>query len=186
MPICLAGTDTDEFLTAEPALVVDTENDQPLEQAGEHSAATLPQTSESPAHERLTPLNGRKKTQHGVTLRRAVHKLSAIRQRTPSVDFDILEQLKLSGVSPFERSRSFRDIGRSSLLEKSASEKSWKSGRSSTVMPLSGHDTGRSSLMEKSASEMSWKSGRTSIAMNDSEDLSEAKGATSSSTAKDE
>ena len=56
----------------------------------------------------------RRSTQHGVTLRRAVGPLTAMRKRTNSMDSELLlDQLnddERSGISPFDRSMSTRNI----------------------------------------------------------------------------
>jgi hypothetical protein len=116
VPICLAGTDTDEFLTAEPAIIIQ----EDLDEIEETAAMSAPGASQSldddeksrPATPRL-PFSERRRTQHGITLRRAVNKLSAIRRRAPSVDSEFLDTLnedEICGVSPFERSMSSRNI----------------------------------------------------------------------------
>lgn len=112
VPVCLAGSDTDEFLTAEPAIVVPTEIEEisPTE-SGDQSQG-FSQTSAS-QQSTVNPLRGfreRKKTQHGITLRRAVNTLQAMRRRTSSVDSEFLDHCDESGVSPFEKSMSSRSI----------------------------------------------------------------------------
>lgn len=121
VPVCLAGTDTDEFLTAEPAIVVHTEADDVDDTFSASSAimftespddsewirqSAVPQTN-------FVPNVERRKTQHGVTLRRAVKPLAA-RKRTSSMEselFDKLDDDERSGISPFERSMSCRNVG---------------------------------------------------------------------------
>jgi hypothetical protein len=123
VPVCLAGTDTDEFLTAEPAIVVHTETDDIFEdhfsmcggsammtEAPDETEwirqSTLSQTADQPVVER-------RRTQRGVTLRRAVHPLAA-RKRTLSMEsecFDKLDDDERSGISPFEKSMSCRNFG---------------------------------------------------------------------------
>jgi hypothetical protein len=120
--VCLAGTDTDEFLTAEPAIVVQTETDDVFDDnfsMGGGSAmmtespdetewirqSTLSQNVEHHATER-------RKTQRGVTLRRAVQPLAA-RKRTSSLEsefYDKLDDDERSGISPFEKSMSCRNF----------------------------------------------------------------------------
>jgi hypothetical protein len=131
VPVCLAGTDTDEFLTAEPAIVVHTETDDIFEDhfsLGGGSAmmtespdetewirqSTLSQTADHPVVER-------RKTQRGVTLRRAVQPLAA-RKRTSSMEsecFDKLDDDERSGISPFEKSMSCRNFGHGTHENKS-------------------------------------------------------------------
>jgi hypothetical protein len=174
VPICLAGTDTDEFLTAEPAVVVQEEGDEQLERGDQSSGSHYP--SDSPIQDEmvpgLIPFADRRKTQHGVTLRRAVHKLSAMRKRTSSIDSDIFDHMnseEKSGVSPFERSMSSRDINENSLRSRTPSA---DASRARSMRSLS--------TLDKSASqEMSWRS-RSSAIMAELKGLSESKGEASS------
>lgn len=117
VPICLAGTDTDEFLTAEPAVVVQSEIE---EDEGDHSAAeslnfsaAASVATETPTSS-ILPYADKRRTQHGVTLRRAVNTLTARRKRTSSTGSEVLSSLieddELSRVSPFERSLSSRNV----------------------------------------------------------------------------
>lgn len=82
VPVCIAGSDTDDFITAEPAVVVPLETDfRPCEQ----TAAPSPEPAEEIAREASTSSASVRYTQLGATMRRAVHTLSAMRQRNMSV-----------------------------------------------------------------------------------------------------
>lgn len=94
VPVCIAGAeDEDSFLTAEPAVVVPLESELAdagaLEFVEEALNATPSQSHESensPAVQvqENRPKLDRRASQHGATLRRAVHTLSALRQRRDS------------------------------------------------------------------------------------------------------
>jgi hypothetical protein len=112
VPVCIAGTDTDDYLTAEPALVVPDERDtdfvegefsemldEPLISQGQPETAAAPETLPS----------ARRSTQHGATLRRAAISLIAKRRRGSSMGSDYFNSFKeedFSVTSPFERSAS--------------------------------------------------------------------------------
>lgn len=142
VPICLAGTDTDEFLTAEPAVVLHEEVVDNFA-IGDQSAASL-DPSESPTSSQmvpeLTPRGDRRKTQHGATLRRAVHKLSIMRKSTPSTDSELYDHLNAeerAGVSPFERSMSSRDITKNVPGGESPSQRSMSDRHVTKNLPQS-------------------------------------------------
>jgi hypothetical protein len=122
VPVCIAGTDTDDYLTAEPALVVPEERDtdytegefpeipdEPLITQGQAQAAAEPEPE-------MPPLS-RRSSQHGATLRRAANSLIARRRRGSSLGSDYFNSFKegdFSVASPFERS-----VGALNLFEKS-------------------------------------------------------------------
>lgn len=82
IPVCIAGSDTDEFLTAEPAVVLSLETDTDAGAIQIAEEAEFPAAAEDlPASERTTEserLARRRRTQRGVTMRRASLVLSAI------------------------------------------------------------------------------------------------------------
>jgi hypothetical protein len=112
VPVCIAGTDTDDYLTAEPALVVPEERDTDFVE-GEFSEIldepliSQGQPETAAATERLPSV--RRSTQHGATLRRAANTLIAKRRRGSSMGSDYFNSFKeedFSVASPFERGAS--------------------------------------------------------------------------------
>ena len=81
IPVCIAGSDTDEFLTAEPAVVLPLETDSDVGAIQIAEELEFPAVDEDvPASERTTDserLARRRRTQRGVTMRRASLVLSA-------------------------------------------------------------------------------------------------------------
>lgn len=109
----MAGTDTDDFLTAEPAVVVRTEGDAFTESFQQVDEIVEMSESYRPSSPVRLPFSERRKTQQGVSLRRAVHQLSTPRVRTGSIDSQLYDQLNIderAGISPFERSMSSRNM----------------------------------------------------------------------------
>lgn len=165
VPICLAGSDTDSFLTAEPAIVVEDD----IDDAFVESAASSPQadamlvdrivpTANPPPplqttfdEEGITPLlhtGDQQRMQHGVTVRRAVNKCRrmSMMNHTNNINAKILEQLSIdekSVVSPFERSVSSRhmDYFSSPPVSPTTSELSARNQLSARILPTvdSGH-----------------------------------------------
>lgn len=154
--MCLAGTDTDEFLTAEPAIVVQTEMDQPdVETMVSEVNDVTDFAEEEPLISPMSPtprnssFHKRRTTQHGVTLRRAVGPLTAMRKRTNSLDSEhFLDQLnddERSGISPFDRSMSTRNLNqhgavagssfRSRTSSNMSSEEDWHTKKRSWTTP---------------------------------------------------
>jgi hypothetical protein len=93
VPVCIAGSDTDYFLTAEPAVVLpdasDVSNRDLFENFAERDVAVDDMAEESvkdgASHLETMSLTTVPKPQHGATLRRSVHVLSALhRVATPS------------------------------------------------------------------------------------------------------
>lgn len=121
VPVCIAGTDTDDYLTAEPALVVPEERDtdfaegefpeipdEPLISQGQAEAAPAPE---------VLPFS-RRSSQHGATLRRAVNSLAARRRRGSSLGSDYFNSFKeedFSVASPFESGVSSRNVFQKSV-----------------------------------------------------------------------
>jgi hypothetical protein len=125
----LAGSDTDSFLTAEPAIVVEDDIDKGYAETAsrqldsisvDHSVPTphIPPPVQTAFDEDIVlPLlstGDQPRMQHGVTVRRAVNKCRrmSIMNHT-NINSRILEQLSMdekSIVSPFERSVSSRHM----------------------------------------------------------------------------
>ena len=84
VPVCIAGTDTDDMLTAEPAVVVPLETD--IEKQSEQAedslmlTDTLVDSIPEPPPPPMAKLESRA-SQHGATMRRAVQTLTAMRRR---------------------------------------------------------------------------------------------------------
>jgi hypothetical protein len=142
VPICLAGTDTDDFLTAEPAVVVQLGSD-------EHSeSGPFGDDSEPPSEAPLldSPVR-RRKVQQGVSLRRATFLPAGIRNRTSSQDSALYEQLtpvSEARMSPFERS-----MGSLDSKQKVAHGGDWQS--------RGGSESGNVSFSSNVSIERSWK-----------------------------
>lgn len=81
VPVCIAGSDTNGMLTAEPALVVPLESEIESPKAMEENGAEAEESVPTPE---LTLPDRR--TQHGATLRRAVGTLQLLRKRNASRD----------------------------------------------------------------------------------------------------
>jgi len=104
IPVCIAGTDTDDFLTAEPAVVFPLESDVEKEMHEDEPlnvAASLPELAPVPS-----PSQGserRLSIQHGATLRRAVKTISLMRKRGSSFGSSVFKDEDLRSGSPVER-----------------------------------------------------------------------------------
>jgi hypothetical protein len=116
VPVCIAGTDTDDYLTAEPALVVPEERDTDYTEGEFPEIPDEPLISqgqtEAAAALEILPFT-RRSTQHGATLRRAVNSLVARRRRGSSLGSDYFNSFKeedFSIASPFERGVSSRNV----------------------------------------------------------------------------
>jgi hypothetical protein len=144
VPICLAGSDTDSFLTAEPAIVVEDDDidDGFAETASRQLDIISPDHSLPVSHPPppvqttfdeddstpLIPTSDQPRMQHGVTVRRAVNKCRRMSMMNhTNINAKILEHLSFdekSVISPFERSVSSRhmDVCSSPPLSPSTSE----------------------------------------------------------------
>lgn len=166
----MAGTDTDEFLTAEPAVVVEDEELDEIfedEEAFNASAKSLSHRDGAPPPtaptDEILLTSPAKKQQHGVTLRRAVNKIGAMRRRASTVathvDPEHLNSLlsdQQTRMSPFERSMSSKNVMDTAPTTRrctvATGAGSWRSKSSSRLMsdadprqswrstPLSGRD----------------------------------------------
>jgi hypothetical protein len=133
VPICLAGSDTDSFLTAEPAIVVEDDIDDTFLETSirlddnntvEHSESVLhhqpppPPVQTSFDDDGTAPLiaasDHQPRMQHGVTVRRAVNKCRRMSMMNhTNMNAKILEHLNIdekSVISPFDRSMSSRHM----------------------------------------------------------------------------
>lgn len=116
VPVCVAGTDTDDYLTAEPAVVVPDERDTDYAEPAFQEIADEPLHSQGQPEIVPTPEllpAARRSSQHGAMLRRAVNTLAAQRRRGSSMGSDYFNSFKeedFSTASPFERSTSGRDL----------------------------------------------------------------------------
>jgi len=118
VPVCIAGTDTEEYLTAEPAVVVPEPGDTDFEGVAGLDMPDEPLNVELPEDIPVVALPGQRRmsVQHGATLRRAVNSISAMRRRASSAGSGFFDSVitsaedELSQVSPFERGVSRRDL----------------------------------------------------------------------------
>jgi hypothetical protein len=83
VPVCIAGMDTDNMLTAEPAVVVPLETDVERQAEQAEELATLDGESFTRGSRSIHSSSAAPsaRNQHGATLRRAVHTLTAFRRR---------------------------------------------------------------------------------------------------------
>lgn len=136
VPVCISGTDTDDFLTAEPAVVVPLDTDIPKEEASTSLGSIpetddrprMPSTSSIPEIHLPTETADRRMSQHGATLRRAVHTISAMKVRSQSASGSQYFNLSSDGdanrePSPFSRSSILRSYDTSGELDPSQKAK---------------------------------------------------------------
>lgn len=152
----MAGTDTDDFLTAEPAVVVHIESD------GFSESGPFGDDSEPPSEAPLldNPVR-RKKVQQGVSLRRATFLYAGSRNRTSSQDSTLYEQLSPvdeARMSPFERS-----MGSLDAKQKVAHGGDWQS--------RGGSESGNVSFSSNVSIDRSWKNGASEGNMSQSEGI---------------
>jgi hypothetical protein len=141
----LAGTDTDDFLTAEPAVVVHIESD------GFSESGPFGDDSEPPSEAPLldNPVR-RKKVQQGVSLRRATFLYAGSYEQLSPVDE--------ARMSPFERS-----MGSLDAKQKVAHGGDWQS--------RGGSESGNVSFSSNVSIDRSWKNGASEGNMSQSEGI---------------
>jgi hypothetical protein len=116
VPVCIAGTDADDYLTAEPALVVPEERDTDFAEGEFSETLDEPLISQGQAQAAAASeiLPSGRSTQHGATLRRAANSLIARRRRGSSMGSDYFNSFKEEDFSvassPFERGVSSQNV----------------------------------------------------------------------------
>jgi Calcium-dependent channel, 7TM region, putative phosphate len=88
VPVCIAGAEDTDFLTAEPAVVVPLETEilpEEYPERAESPTPSIPRQVIAFDHEvAMRPRMERRSSQYGATMRRASHALAAVRQRHDS------------------------------------------------------------------------------------------------------